>query len=239
MDEPAAVAEARRVMMHWLGAPEARRAAAAELRRYGLDVYDPVDLVNDVAVSVLQADFDEPVDNPVGYARRALTNRARDLLRHEKVERGRVAPHPADDGDEGGHTDPLLRLEDPGAPDPLGVVAAQAAESDLRWHLQRSLVGTKAWMVAAALTTLTLRLHDDVAVPDGAPVPEVGHRDKADRWAALWLAGEDDAFPDPASGRGETDAMRQARSRKLRAVDALLRAVAADVLGQRGGGPDA
>lgn len=220
----------RQVMVEWLLADEARKAARAELRRYGLDGYDPSDLLNDVVVSVLQADVDAAVTNPIGYVRRALTNRARDLLGADKVRRRRlVEPTPRGDDDHDG----LAEVEDPAALDPQLLAAAGAVEADLRRRLHLALARTKTWTVAAALTTLTLRLHDDVAVPDGAPAPEVGHRDKADRWAALWLAGETAAFPDAGAGRREDDAMRKARSRKLHAVDALLRDVA------RGGRADA
>jgi DNA-directed RNA polymerase specialized sigma24 family protein len=222
MDE----AGARRAMVDWLLGAEARVAAQAELRRYGLDAYDPGDLVNDVVVSVLQAGFDGGVDNPVGYVRRALTNRARDLLGADRVRRRRLAPTPRND--EGDDRDALLDLEDPGAFDPQVLAAARAVETDLRRRLHLALARTKTWVVAAALTTLTLRLHDDVAVPDGVPVPDVGHRDKADRWAALWLAGEHGAFA--GDGGPETVATRKARSRKLNDVDALLREVA-----ERGG----
>ena len=225
--------DARTQMVEWLLAAEARQAAKAELRRYGLDTYDPSDLLNDVVVSVLQADVDTVVTNPVGYARRALTNRARDLLGADKVRRRRLVDHPPPHDDDGPVHDLSLDIEDPAALDPQVLASALGIESDLRRRLHLALARTKTWTVAAALTTLTLRLHDDVAVPDGAPAPEVGHRDKADRWAALWLAGEHTAFPDPAAGRADSDAMRKARSRKLHAVDALLRDVA------RGGGADA
>lgn len=217
---------ARRQMVDWLLGSEARVAAQAELRRYGLDAYDPGDLVNDVVVSVLAARFDAAVDQPVAYVRRALTNRARDLLGADKVRRRRAAPPPVANDDEGG--DAVADVEDDTALDPELVASARAVETDLRRRLQLALVRTKTWVVAAALTTLTLRLHDDVAVPDGVPAPEAGHRDKADRWAALWLAGERAAFA--GAGAAETDAVRKARSRKLKDVEALLREVA-----ERGG----
>ena len=235
MDQRTAIADARTQMVNWLLDTEARQAAKAELRRSGLDTYDPSDLLNDVVVSVLQANFDAVVDNPIGYARRALTNRARDLLGADMVRRRRLADHPPTVGDEDDELDPLVQLEDPAALDPQLLAAARAVEDELRRRLHLVLARTKPWTVAAALTTLTLRLHDDVAVPDEAPVPEVGHRDKADRWAALWLAGERGAFPG-ADGRSEDAAMRKARSRKLQDVDALLRHVAGVVLG---GGQDA
>lgn len=230
MDQQAT--DARTQMVEWLLAGEARQAAKAELRRYGLDTYDASDLLNDVVLSVLQADLDAVVTNPVGYARRALTNRARDLLGADKARRRLVDHLPSHD--DGPVDEVVLDIEDPVALDPQLFATALAIEDDLRRRLHLALARTRTWTVAAALTTLTLRLHDDVAVPDGAPAPEVGHRDKADRWAALWLAGEHGAFPDPAAGRFDGDAMRKARSRKLNAVDALLRDVFA-----LGGGTDA
>ncbi len=235
MDESVTVDDARRQMVDWLLATEARQAAKAELRRYGIDSYDPGDLINDVVVRVLQADFDVAAANPIAYARRALTNRARDLLSGDRVRRRRhVSPTVlSDDGDE---RDPLAVLEDPIASDPSVLAVATAVEADLRRRLQVALALTKTWVVAAALTTLTLRLHDDVAVPEDVPTPEVGHRDQADRWAALWLAGEVSAFPDADRRRRDDAAMRQARSRRLREVDALLHHAFEAV---RGGGPDA
>jgi DNA-directed RNA polymerase specialized sigma24 family protein len=216
----------RRQMVDWLLGREARLAARAELRRYGLDAYDPDDLVNDVVVRLLQAELDGGVDHPVAYARRALTNRARDLLGADRVRRRRAdAPPTRDDGDDAAA---VVDVEDPAALDPGLVASARAVETDLRRRLQLALVRTRTWVVAAALSTLTLRLHDDVAVPEGVPAPEVGSRDKADRWAALWLAGERSAFA--GSGAVETMAIRKARSRKLKDVDALLREVA-----ERGG----
>lgn len=222
MGEQVAIDGARDRMVAWLLDAEAAKAAKAELRRFGLDFYDASDLINDVVVSVLQADFDVAADNPVAYVRRALTNRARDLLRADGVRGRRLADVRVTEDGTGEQHDPLAQMADPAALDPSMLTAARAAENELHRHLQLALARTKVWIVAAALTTITLRLHDDVAVPDGAPQPEVGHRDKGDRWAALWLAGEVAAFPDAAGGEPETAAMRKARSRKLQDVDALL-----------------
>jgi DNA-directed RNA polymerase specialized sigma24 family protein len=218
-------------MVRWLQTPEARAAARSELHRRGLAVLDPDDLINDVVLRLARAELPAELANPVGYARRALTLRAMDLLRGARVERRHVvAVHGHDDdGDE----DRLVELPDPAPLDPSAEAALADVEDELRRALHRRLavVRVKVWAVAAALTTLTLRVHRDVAIPDTAPEPEVGSTAKADRWAALWLAGEHEAFPDEAVGRTDGVALRKARSRKLQEVERLLLDVALDVLG--------
>ena len=199
-------------MLAWLSSDDARSAARADLRRHGLDRYEPEDLLHDVAVRLLRATLPEVVANPVAYARRAVQLRSTDLLRGDRLR----AAEPLDD----------LPVEPAGDREDLDdVVVAASTEDAIRRALHAALVRTKAWAVAAALGTLTLRLHPDVQVPPAAPRPEAdtADGDKADRWAALWLAGETDAFADGA-------AARQARSRKLREVERLLRTVAASVL---------
>ena len=208
-------------LVAWLGTDDARAAARSDLRRAGLDWYDPDDLLHDVAVRLLRAELPERIEQPVAYARRAVQLRATDLLRGDLVrDRHTVVPP---DGE-------LDRPDDGGGearPDEL--VAAAVAEDAIRRALHLALATTKAWAVAAALNTLTLRVHPDVQLPSDAPRPDAGDEDKADRWAALWLAGESGVFaPD------DTPAVRKARSRKLQEVDRLLRAVAASVLGTHG-----
>lgn len=220
----------RLAMLSWLMSADARSAAASELHGLGLSFYDPDDLLNDVAVRLFQS-MTVP-DNPVAYARRAVTTRAIDLLRGERVRRDRTAPLLLDDDEV--RTVPDLADDDAG---PSDVVALAAAEDGIRRRLHVVLAGTaKVWTVAAALTTLTLRVHRDVALPDAAPRPTGDDEGKADRWAALWLAGETDVFPDPEAGRHDDPARRQARSRKLRDVSQLLHEMAASILG---GGDDA
>jgi hypothetical protein len=152
-----------------------------------------------------------------------------DLLRGERVHRRhRVEPAPRDEAAD----DALLDLPDGDLVDPGVEAALASAEDDLRRGLHRRLAvaGVKVWAVAAALTTLTLRVHRDVAIPDDTPEPDVGSPAKADRWAALWLAGEHDVFPDGGAGRVDGAALRKARSRKLQEVERLLLDVAAAVL---------
>jgi DNA-directed RNA polymerase specialized sigma24 family protein len=208
-------------LVAWLSTDDAFAAARSELHRFGLDLYDPVDLLNDVAVRILTAELGAAIDNPAGYVRRSLHLRTIDLLRGE-----RVRPHePLPDLVDHGH--PVH--DDDGDDDPADLVVAAHLEDAIRRALAVALHRTKAWTVAAALSTLTLRTHPDVALPDGLPEPGgSATRAQADRWAALWLAGERDVFPDD----GDADpAVRQARSRKLRAVEQLLLAVAKAVLG--------
>jgi hypothetical protein len=211
------VDESRQRMVAWLLTDDARAAARSELRRLGLEQADADDLLHDVAVSLLRAALPDDIANPVGYARRALHRKATDLLRGELVRRPHEAlrQHERDD-------EPLHDLADPADLSPADAAVLATLEDGIRRGLHIALAQAKAWTVAAALSTLTLVVHPDVAVPDGAP--------EADRWAALWLAGERDAFPD-GDERPDDAARRQARSRKLRAVDALLRQVAGAVLG--------
>lgn len=204
----------------WLASADARAAARHELGRLGLDLYDPDDLLHDVAVRLLRADL-PALDRPIAYARRSVQRRALDLLRGE-----RVRPRAAADGD----PDETATIADDGDA-PADLAAAGAAEDAIRRALFAVLGRAKTWTVAAALSTLTLRMHRSVQLPAAAPRPETDEPDKADRWAALWLAGETDVFPDIAAGRADTPAVRQARSRKLRAVDELLRSVAAPIVG--------
>lgn len=216
--------DSQRTMLAWLGGDEARVAARSDLRRAGLDGYDGDDLLHDVAVRLLRAELPDVIANPVGYARRAIQLRATDLLRGELVlDRHRAFVDRKDDD-----TDALADVADPSAPDEE--VAVGSVEDAIRRALARSLVRTKTWTVAAALNTLTLRVHADVQLPENAPHPDVDDADKADRWAALWLAGEVDVFASAHVDK-ETAAVRKARSRKLQEVDRLLRSVAESILG--------
>jgi DNA-directed RNA polymerase specialized sigma24 family protein len=216
-------------MVAWLGSDDARAGARSDLRRLGLDWYDPDDLLHDVAVRLLQAELPDHVDNATGYARRAVQRRANDLLRGDLVrDRHRAfVPAYADEDDD---RDPMGDVADPTAPD--ADVATDATEDAVRRALAMALATTKTWTVAAALNTLTLRVHPDVQLPDDAPRPDIDDADKADRWAALWLAGEVDVFATAADVDGP--AVRKARSRKLQAVDQLLRAVAESILLEAG-----
>jgi hypothetical protein len=211
---------ARLALVAWLQTDDALAAARSELHRRGLEQYDALDLLNDVAVRLLTADLAATIDNPAGYARRSLQLRTLDLLRGE-----RLRPHdPLPDG----FDETEVAHEDH---DPAVLATAAALEDAFRRALTASLAGARTWTVAAALSTLTLRTHPDVALPDDVPEPGgSASAAQADAWAALWLAGERDVF-------GEGAAARQARSRKLRAVEDLLRSVAGAVLG--GGDDDA
>jgi hypothetical protein len=215
---------ARTEMVAWLQGDEALAAARSDLRRQGLDLYDPRDVVHDVIVRILRA-AEVPIDNPVGYARRSIQRRVTDLLRGDLVRDRHHAPpsRPLDDDEDG----PDVADPSPLA-SPADVAAAKAMEDAVRRALHVALATAHAWLVSASLGTLTLRLHPDVAVPAAAPVPDNGD---ADAWAALWLAGETAAFPDAAAGRPDSPAVRKARSRRLQEVDRLLRTAAADVLG--------
>src|SRR4051794_3143714 len=177
-------------MVAWLMTDDAFAAARAELRRQGLDLYEPADLLNDVAVRLLTAELAEPIANVAGYARRSLRLRAIDLLRGE-----RVRPHePLDDV--------VSEPADDDADDPAETAALAAGEDGIRRALHLALARTRTWTVAAALATVTLRVHPDVQLPDTIPHPGGSATEgQADRWAALWLAGEVGVFGDDAAAR--------------------------------------
>ena len=212
-------------MFSWLASDDARAAAAAELHRRAL----PVALVDDVlgaaAVAVGAAAGSgalAEVTNPVAYARRVVTTKTIDVLRGRIRERAHETEL---DGD--------LDLPD-GDGDAIADLAAGEIEDRMRMTLHPLLAGRRPWAAAAALTGLTLALHRDVAVPRRVPAPDAASAADADRWAALWLAGVRDCFPSEESP--DDAAMRQRRSRALRAVDAVLREAAASIgLGVSGG----
>jgi hypothetical protein len=209
--------EARLRLVAWLATVDAFAAARAELHRLGLDRYEPVDLLNDVAVRLLTADLASDIDNLAGYARQSLRLRAIDLFRGERIRAHEPLPDLFDDT---GVVGPGVGDGD----DPAETAALADAEDAIRRALFLALARTKAWVVAASLATLTLRAHPDVELPTTVPRPGgSATQAQTDRWAALWLAGEVDVF-------GDGDAARQARSRKLRQVEQLLVAVAGAVL---------
>lgn len=212
-------------MFAWLASDDARAAAAAELHRRAL----PVALVDDVlgaaAIAVgAAAGTDALVDvaNPVAYARRVVTTKTIDLLRG----RIRSRAHETDLDDE---------LDVPsGDGDSAAEFAAAEMEDNMRVVLHPLLAGRRPWAAAAALTAVTLAVHRDVALPQRIPTPDAASAGVADRWAALWLAGVRDCFP--TDNALDDAAMRQRRSRALRAVDAVLREAAATIgLGVSGG----
>lgn len=205
-------------MFAWLASDDARSAAAAELHRRAL----PVALVDDVlgaaAIAVGAAagsDAIAQVANPIAYARRVVTTKTIDLLRGRI--RSRAHETPLDDDLDVASADGDAALD----------VAAGEMEDHMRVVLHPFLAGRRPWAAAAALTALTLAIHRDVRLPRRVPAPDAASSGDVDRWAALWLAGVRDCFP--VDGMNDDAAMRQRRSRALRAVDAVLREAAASI----------
>jgi len=101
----------------------------------------------------------------------------------------------------------------------------QAVRPDLldsvRFHLEE--LCSKAWLLAASLAFVTLAAHPETLPPD-APQPQAGATpDQARGWAAIWLAGVRNAFPEAGS-----DTRRRQRNNKVRAtVDVAKKAAAA------------
>jgi hypothetical protein len=207
------MADALSEMFAWLTSDDARQAAVSELHRRGLPAALVDDLLGATALALGTASPDHgSIDRPVAYARRALATKAVDLLRGTIRHRREVEwPDELDLPDAAGDAT-LLGVE---------------LEDDLRAAIHRLLAARKAWAGAAALTVLTLAAHRDVALPRDVPEPEGPSGGQSDRWASLWLAGCRDCFP--TRGLGDDAAMRQRRSRALRAVDALLADAAASI----------
>jgi RNA polymerase sigma factor (sigma-70 family) len=197
-------------VLEWFGTKDARFAARRELERLRLPMDLADDVVQDARIRVMQTLARGGVvpDNPIAYAYRALQNAARDLYRRS---RRRLSAEAFDD---------LPAAAEEGAAD---VDVSGLLEDDCRRAVHGSLA-LRLWVGAAALNELTFRLHQDVPFPDGAPTPE--------NWAALWLVGRTDCFPD--EDHPEDAAMRQRRARALAAVrDELRRAVEVALAGER------
>jgi hypothetical protein len=168
------------------------------------------DVVQDARIRVMQtlARGGGVPENPIAYAYRALQNAARDLYRRSQR---RLTAEAFED---------LPPSAEEGAAD---IDVSGLLEDDCR-RAVHGLLALRPWIGAAALNELTFRLHQDVPLPDGAPSPE--------SWAALWLVGKTDCFPD--KDHPEDAAMRQRRARALAAVrEELRRAVAVALAGER------
>ena len=197
-------------VLEWLATKDARSGARRELERLRLPADLADDVVQEAALRVLRtmAGGGLVPDNPIAYGYRAIQNAAKDLYRRG---RRRLTPEAFDD---------LPPGADEGSAD---VDVSGLLEDDCRRAVHGSLA-VRTWIGAATLNELTFRLHHDVPLPDGAPGPE--------SWAALWLVGKIDCFPD--GDRREDAAMRQRRARALAAVrNELQRAVEVAMASQR------
>lgn len=192
-------------VLQWLDSPDAARVGRAEIRHLRLPLSHD-DLLQEARVRLLRTRFASPIENPAGYGRVAMQNAARDLHRRR---RARVVEEVWPEEDlmpdahwDGAEIDPPGQLED-----------------QCRRAAHGSLARTP-WTGAAVLNELTFRLHPDVPIPGGAPHPDGAGEDQEGRWAALWLAGKFDCFPD--GDHPEDPAMRKRRSRALHEVMAAL-----------------
>jgi hypothetical protein len=144
-------------------------------------------------------------ENPAAYARRTIQNTVRDLYRRQwrRVREVTIDEIPP-------------RFES--GPDDIEV------PNELEDECRRAAHGVLAagiWAGAAVLNELTFRLHLDVPIPLDAPAPIASTDDQECSWAALWLAGRADCFPD--AEHDDNTAMRKRRSRALESVAARLR----------------
>jgi hypothetical protein len=208
--------------LKWLDTPEAAKAARREVHQLRLPLSEE-DLLQETRTRLWRTTkLDaESLANLPGYARRAMQNTARDL--HRKRRRRVVEDQLPDDE--------VLAVVLRG-PDDIDV------PSDLEDECRRAAHGAlaaKPWAGAAVLNELTFRLHPDVPIPRDAPGNTENTSDaQACRWAALWLAGKWDCFPD--KGQVEDAAMRKRRSRALDMVfDGLAHAVRVSVAGAGAG----
>lgn len=209
----------------WLDSPAARKYVEGLLRRKRLYVNE-ADVLADVRSRIwvrLQKPHDDlDLARVAGYCKRIAENVINDELRgfsdeslDDQRPRGRASTGMDDDGDNDNDADdPLMGTygSSPGAGVPAGdahTLQRGAAEHELIEEL-RSLIETSgevAWVVAGALSYLTLEYDRDCDRSD-APWPQAGSaRDRALLWPALWFAGQrDNIFP---SGGRHSAAQRQ------------------------------
>jgi len=230
MSRPSAVetdfGEAQQTI-EWLMGDEAHSYARGLLRRARLDRELAGDLVNGAVAAMIRwsrGPKARELDNPAAYGSTAVRSQFTRLLRgmpvvetelDESVLSLEVHLHPDHDDD----AEMQTNLDDGDAADPLRVgIELQVAP---------------AWVRSAALSFVTLAVHDTGDVAD-LPSPLSGARsDQALCWPALYLAGHDDLF-----AANSSDAIRKRRSRYIRQVlDAVNAAfVAAAARGEVQGG---
>ena len=192
-------------VLTWLSQPQALRAAERELRRLRLPLSLADDALQDARLRIWRARLRNtaaPV-NPSAYAYRVIQNAVRDLQRPGR------APYYDDKLDEAASA--------PQAPAPTVPVDL---EDECR-RIAYAVIADSPRPAAAALHLLTFLLHRDVPIPRAAPTPETVDDQHAAEWAALWLAGQVDCFP--RDGEVEDQAIRQRRSRAIRAARSHLR----------------
>jgi hypothetical protein len=209
-------------LAQWASSADARAAATADLRRYGLaHGHDQVaDVLGDVLVKVWGRILEEPLDerdgtSVIAYARRSVANSVTDLARGrhdlslEDLMDSGYTPNP----------DEFDLVDDP-------LIDTGETVSHVRMALHGELSGryVQSWYVAAALVVVALS-QDDLAVAADIPCPSATHGGavRPEYWAAVAYAGQDRCFADP-----DTSAVRERRSQAMRRVQqTLARALAA------------
>jgi hypothetical protein len=210
----------------WLAGDEARRIAASQLRRLGFASYGVDALISDVAAGAIrrfESDRSE-LRNPAAYCTTSLRNEVFRLARGRRSRRDASLDELLDERPDDHQV--LAQFDDVPEHEP-----GEDVSDPLRVAIELQVA--PVWVQSAALTFVTLAVHESADVAD-LPSPLSGARsDQALCWPALYLAGHDDLFPADSS-----DAIRRRRSRYIRQVlDAVNAAfVAAAARGEVQGG---
>lgn len=193
--------------IEWLLSDEALSYSRRLVTRAGLGRDLAEDLVQ-IAITTMirwsRGPSARPLENPAAYGSAVVRNRLRRLLRGRKFDETELDESAlgSDELDVGYPEDTVevqLHLDDGDAADPLRVAL----------ELQQQ----PAWVHSAALTFVTIAVHDSDDLAQ-LPSPLAGARsDQALCWPALHLAGHADLVVTYAS-----DAVRRRRSRYIRRV---------------------
>jgi hypothetical protein len=172
------------------------------------------DLRQEVFVAVLA--YGGRIDNPIGFATRALRFRATDQLRARR--RSPLVTLPAYEEGVAEPADPADPADGPDGPAVLDAVDGAVVDRVRRGLASADPVRARS----AALTAITVA-DEAPQLPADCPVPGQGASAvDAPWWVGVWFAGGADLFADG------TSATRKARSRRIAEARALLAAVHAD-----------
>jgi hypothetical protein len=210
----------------YLASDQGRADVAQAARRHRLGTA----LEHELASRVQDAAFNmdrrgQEIRSPVGFVHRVLEMRAIDLVRGEIRRRRRFArPTRDDDGDQ-----PAFQVAAPEDP-ALTELEHEGALARIRDIVLDHRVEGSAWQRSALLTYVAVRVDglepgERCVRPRGGTTPH-----KAALWAGLWYAGKRASL----EGDGANDAVRQARSRQLRALGDLHDQVRTIVRGEHG-----
>jgi hypothetical protein len=208
--------EAVEVVVRWFDSDEGRAAVHKTLAARGLPSTLASDLRQEVYVALLA--YGGEIDNPIGFATRALRFRATDLLRARR--RSLVVTLPA-------YEDGVAETVEPADPadGPDGPALLDAVDGALVDHVRRVLADAEPVRARSAALTAVTVADEAPQLPGDCPVPGQGAvAADAAWWAGVWFAGGADLFADGSS------ATRKARSRRIAEARALLAAAHASAV---------